>query len=311
MIFSILTPAYNAEKFIERCITSVLEQNFKDFEFIIVDDGSVDDTYQVCLQYAKKDKRIKLIRQENQGVAATRNILLENAQGEWITFVDADDYIHNHYLCTFLKCLQASPEVDVFISDYFSVVNETLVSGKSNSFKTKTEFIIRLLDFRKVNTALWGKIIRRDFITANGISFKPGIDMGEDLLFMTRLFPSASDIHYISEKLYYWVRNTNSMTSNQRSKYYTDIVKVYDIIDEYYKSKTDYLLYKALIQKSKLYLKSQFRLSRNDEVRTLSKEIYIDLSFRDFSIPGKVLLLFLKIDFVFGIRILRKLFVGF
>ena len=86
-LFSIIAPIYNAEHYLRRCINSILNQNFTDFELILVDDGSTDNSGEICDTYVKQDHRIKVFHQENKGVSAARNVGLENAQGEWITFV--------------------------------------------------------------------------------------------------------------------------------------------------------------------------------------------------------------------------------
>ena len=97
-VISVIVPVYNAEKYINRCIESILNQTFKDFELIIVDDGSKDNSGNICEEYARRDERIKVIHQENKGQASARNRGVLNAAGEWITFVDADDMIQSQML---------------------------------------------------------------------------------------------------------------------------------------------------------------------------------------------------------------------
>ena len=101
MKFSILIPAYNASKYIRRCLNSLINQTFQDFEIIVIDDGSKDDTLPILKEFQNKDKRVNVFHQENHGVAYTRNRLLDYAKGEWIAFVDADDYVNKEYLYYF------------------------------------------------------------------------------------------------------------------------------------------------------------------------------------------------------------------
>ena len=101
---SVIVPVYKAEKFLSACIESILNQTYHDFEVILVDDGSPDSSGQICEEYAKKDSRIKVIHQKNAGVAASRNVGLDIAVGEYITFVDSDDYIQFQMYEKMLKC---------------------------------------------------------------------------------------------------------------------------------------------------------------------------------------------------------------
>ena len=95
---SIIVPVYNAEQYLRRCIDSILNQSFTDFELILIDDGSKDKSSDICDEYAAKDSRIKVYHKENGGVSSARNLGLDNANGEWIAFVDSDDFIKEDYL---------------------------------------------------------------------------------------------------------------------------------------------------------------------------------------------------------------------
>ena len=99
---SVIVPVYNTEKFLQRCIDSVLAQTYQDFELLLIDDGSKDSSDTICDEYAAQDTRVKVFHKENGGVSSARNVGLDNARGEWITFVDSDDYIEENYLQTFI-----------------------------------------------------------------------------------------------------------------------------------------------------------------------------------------------------------------
>lgn len=94
---SIIVPVYNAERYLHRCIESILAQTFKDFELLLIDDGSKDNSGYICNEYAGKDERVKVWHKENGGVSSARNVGLDNVKGEWVTFVDSDDYISSNY----------------------------------------------------------------------------------------------------------------------------------------------------------------------------------------------------------------------
>ena len=110
---SIIVPVYNAEAYLEKCINSILAQCFKDFELLLIDDGSKDKSGEICDKYASLDNRIQVFHKQNNGVSSARNIGLDRAKGKWITFIDSDDWIDNTYLDSFLK---QSDEVNLIIS---------------------------------------------------------------------------------------------------------------------------------------------------------------------------------------------------
>ena len=97
-MISIITPVYNAEKYLRCCIDSIIAQTFTDFELLLIDDGSKDKSGAICDEYAAKDARIRVFHKENGGVSSARNLGLDNAKGEWITFIDSDDWVKQDYL---------------------------------------------------------------------------------------------------------------------------------------------------------------------------------------------------------------------
>ena len=100
---SVIAPVYNVEKYLPRCIDSILAQTFTDFELLLIDDGSKDHSREICDEYAKKDSRIRVFHKENGGVSSARNLGLDNVKGEWITFVDSDDYLKMEFLSNLTK----------------------------------------------------------------------------------------------------------------------------------------------------------------------------------------------------------------
>ena len=102
-MISVIVPVYNAEKYLHRCINSILAQTFVDIELLLIDDGSTDSSSVICDKYAKKDQRVRVFHKENGGVSSARNLGLDNAQGEWIAFVDGDDWVKETYLSNLLS----------------------------------------------------------------------------------------------------------------------------------------------------------------------------------------------------------------
>ena len=117
---SVIVPVYNEEKYLRRCIDSILAQTFTDFELLLIDDGSKDKSGEICDEYAEKDLRVRAFHKLNGGVSSARNIGLDKARGEWICFVDSDDYVNN----IFLEKWQLQSTVDLIIQGYWNVVND-------------------------------------------------------------------------------------------------------------------------------------------------------------------------------------------
>ena len=111
---SVIVPVYNVEKYLSRCIDSILAQTFTDFELLLIDDGSKDKSGEICDEYANKDNHVKVFHKENGGVSSARNLGLDNAQGEWITFVDSDDFVNSDWLSYYAK----SFDVDLIVQGY-------------------------------------------------------------------------------------------------------------------------------------------------------------------------------------------------
>ncbi|MDM8326137.1 glycosyltransferase family 2 protein [Bacteroides gallinaceum] len=244
--FSILIPAYNAQKYIDKCLTSIISQTFKNFEVIIIDDGSHDKTFEVCQEYANKDNRFKIYHQENSGVIVTRNKLLSLANGEWIVFIDADDYVDSTYLANFHEGIIKHPQTDVVVCDYIRVEKHNRTQTIRKPFKNKEDYLKKLLGWRTINTVLWAKAIKNKLIIDRKIKFENNIHLGEDLCFISRLFYYANDITYIPYAKYYWNRaNANSLSLS--TALLNNYIPLYKTIKDFYKNQSDYKLYAATI----------------------------------------------------------------
>jgi glycosyltransferase involved in cell wall biosynthesis len=166
MFVSVLVPVYNVEKFLPNCIECILRQTFANFELILIDDGSLDNSGVICDQYAKLDDRIKVIHQNNFGQAVARNVGIENAKGDYLAFIDSDDFVQPHYLevlvdaceknyadvsvCGFIRCLP---------NDLFGFVKEKLPTKASEVLLDDKMKVF--LTTQKIRTAPWGKLCRK------------------------------------------------------------------------------------------------------------------------------------------------------
>lgn len=193
---SILIPAYNVEQWLSRCLNSILAQNTEDVEIIIVDDGSTDNTLQCAKKFSAKWNNIKVFSKNNEGVGAARNFLLDKAQGEYIWFIDSDDYIVDGCLTSILA--ELSGELD-------------LLSVSYNDVQLRA-FEGRGIDYIKehlINGYLWSKIIKRKIIEEASIRFESKRCSQEDWFFLMHVYPLLTRIKQIPLKAYVYCDDNN------------------------------------------------------------------------------------------------------
>lgn len=182
-LISVIVPVYNVEKYLPRCIDSIIDQTFKNFELLLIDDGSKDKSGEICDEYAKRDNRIKVFHKENGGVSSARNVGLDSAKGEWISFCDSDDYVYPSWLECFVKNLSLSP--DLVITGFISQTienNKQYKYIKANIF-TVQDVITELLE-ADILGYLWCKCFNKKIIKLSGIKFNERYIIWEDVLFI-------------------------------------------------------------------------------------------------------------------------------
>lgn len=206
-ITSVIVPVYKVEKYLSRCIDSVLSQTFTDFELLLIDDGSPDQSGQICDEYAKLDDRIRVFHKENGGVSSARNLGLDNAKGDWIAFVDADDWISEDFLQ-----IDDHADADVIQKAYHTIneITDKVVMNPIKSYEfNKKEDIYRFF-VRKRKNALWNKIISRKIIQS--ARFDTNIAIGEDFLFFLSIIRNVNRYAFSSTGYYnYVVREGSAM----------------------------------------------------------------------------------------------------
>lgn len=199
---SIIIPAYNMENYIEKCLKSILNQiNEEQDEIIVVDDGSIDKTLEICMKYHKKYKNIKVIEIENSGPSTARNIGIEEAKGKYMIFIDADDYIENDYISFMLEKIQ---KYSLVICGY-NLINEKNI--KKIYYSEKEEVLdksqIIYIYEKKLLNALWNKIYITKVIKENNIKFNKRYYKGEDLLFILEYIAHIEGKIFVSNKILY------------------------------------------------------------------------------------------------------------
>lgn len=201
---SVIVPVYNVEQYLPRCIDSILAQTFTDYELLLIDDGSPDNSGRICDEYAKKDKRIRVFHKENGGVSSARNLGLDNVKGEWIAFIDGDDCISKDFLS-----LGMTDGIDVIQKPYlikdingkenFHKVNDVRINKKEKLYK----FYVQ-----KRDNALWNKIISSNLIKDK--RFDENVSIGEDFLFFLSLLSSISSYKFNNKGMYIYYKRENS-----------------------------------------------------------------------------------------------------
>ena len=205
---SIIVPVYNVEKYIPKCIESVLAQTFTDWELILVNDGSTDNSGKICDEYALKDNRIKVIHKENEGVTATRDKGVKTAQGEFLFFIDGDDYISHDALELFIN-KQKENDADLVRGD-FVLCDEN--SNEINSTIPKFDFENKYDWLRCVigeGGYIWNCLIKR-YIYINASNLSNEITMSEDLLISFNLFGDLNITNKLNSPTYYYRHHINS-----------------------------------------------------------------------------------------------------
>lgn len=212
-LVSIIIPVYNVEMYLDECFNSLIIQTYKNIEIIFVDDGSTDKSGKKLDEFQKSDTRVKVIHKENGGVSSAKNVGIKNAMGEYITFVDPDDYIMSDYI-EYLLGLIVNNKADVAISkgiyDNYNMKSEkkdTIVSFNSK------EALIDILTFN-MSVAVWNKIYTSNLIKNNNIFFYEDIYMGEGFNFNVKCFSLSNKIMVGYHKVYFYRRdNNNSATT--------------------------------------------------------------------------------------------------
>lgn len=214
---SVIIPIYNSEKFLCRCIDSVLMQTFTDFEVILVDDGSIDNSSKICDDYTSVDSRVKVIHKRNEGASIARNTGLNVANGEYITFIDSDDYVSSTYLADLYSDISTNDDLDLVIHGIIRVTENkqtTLSTNISRTYNLTTELALLWRDiniFRFCGSC--SKLFRRLILNKHSIRFSNDIICAEDYDFLLRYIANCNNIKVSQHENYYYIHNSNSIST--------------------------------------------------------------------------------------------------
>jgi len=241
---SVIIPVYNAKDYLHDCIKSLLNQTLEDCEFIFVNDGSVDNSRQIIEDYQKEDQRIILINQENKGISEARNTGVNNATGQYIGFLDNDDYLKNDFL-EYLYNTAIKDDLDILISKTILGRDDKFII-KENGFEKDLIFDKAFIQNKIIPNllrvedlfAVWNKIYKRSFINENQVRFPGNRVIEEDNIFNIQAFNKAQKVLFTNYAGYYYREVANSKSrliiendyfSKALEKYYLDYKKEYDL----------------------------------------------------------------------------------
>ena len=216
-MISVIIPVYNVEEYLDDCLTSVLAQTYSNLEILLINDGSTDNSGVICDKYAQTDSRIKVFHKENGGVSSARNIGLENATGQYIAFVDPDDWIEPNMYETIITQFEKS-DVDAVFCGYWENFSDEvkrnpvihmpekhdIVSGRDALYQC----LIKMED--GYFTSVWNKVFKTEFVNQQDILFEPFL-IGEDEVWLAKILPEAKNIFLINKPLYHWRKRESSV----------------------------------------------------------------------------------------------------
>jgi glycosyltransferase involved in cell wall biosynthesis len=277
-LISIIVPVYNAQNYIEKCVNSIISQSYKNIEIILVDDGSTDRSPLILDNYAKLDSRIRVIHKTNGGVSDTRNCGLDAAKGDYIGFIDADDWVDvkmYENLHNYLSIHEADISCCSYYNEFENYTTKTINFRKDRIFN-RNESLTNFLE-GSFGRAVWNKLFRKSILKHR---FDTGMSVGEDSYFFYQAIKNSDKMVFISKPLYHYVLRSGSATHVKlnESKFdtltsaniiYNDIVK----IDNKYKNRAKYMVFKryfAILNMILFYdYENQFEHQMADVIREL------------------------------------------
>lgn len=231
-LISIIVPVYNSGKCLSRCIESILSQTSEDWELILINDGSTDNSAIICDRYANKDSRISVIHQENAGVSCARNVGLRNAKGDWITFCDSDDELFSCAIESYITNI--SEDIDIIRAGFERKKGEEEFKITTlNTDSEDKEKVLLICNESRYEAYLWNSCFRKS--TIGSITFNEKISWCEDHLFTFQVIGKARKIRFISNLVYRYYAHKNeagSYGSNLSTKYIEPYMIIYEAVLE-------------------------------------------------------------------------------
>ena len=229
---SVIVAAYNAEKYIRRCLDSILAQTMPDFEVIVVNDGSTDGTPAILEEYASQDSRIKVLHKENGGVASARQAGMDAARGEYSIHIDSDDWIDPEMLGEMIESAETN-HADMVFCDFYYIHPGNIVEYRSQQPKSLDSLLLLGQMMFDLNGSLCNKLIRRDLLQKYNIHFIRNMNMAEDQYMVLRLLAHEISVSYIPKAYYHYDHTQNDDSLCNSGIYAADRLRPLELISSY------------------------------------------------------------------------------
>ncbi len=273
--YSIIVPIYKVELYLKECVDSILKQDFKDYELILVDDGSPDNCPKICDEYAKKDSRIKVVHKKNGGLSDARNAGIKVAKGKYILFIDPDDYAEKNYLEVIDKNLG---EADLLVfGHYVLYMNKRIKEQGNNDFLEREKALDYLMSDNKFCGFAWNKVYKKEIFDKYNLEYDANISMCEDMLFSYEYIKRINTVKVIDDALINYRQRKSSFLSK----------KVKNI-----EPKSFFVTYGYIMKDSKnkrvqgrckyLYLKAYYKYKKNKVKKYANKELIKSIIKNDY-----------------------------
>ncbi len=262
---SVIVPVYNAEKYLHRCVDSILSQTFTEFELLLIDDGSTDKSGEICDEYAIKDSRIRVFHKENGGVSSARNLGLDNALGEWVTFMDSDDDITLKWLEEFYNYIKWSEKV-LYVQHAHCLNGriDVLLHENLSSYVDKDVFL-----FEDGFGYVWNKLFKKDIILKNNIYFDEKLKCYEDEIFVLEYCSYVDSIMMLPvAEYYYYMPDDFSKKYSEKNNFYT-LLHHYELTKKIYFKRCKKLVDSLICMALKFMVKN---LNESNEIADLCRK---------------------------------------
>lgn len=320
---SVIIPVYNVENYLHRCVDSVLNQTFQDFEIILIDDGSKDNSGKICDDYAQKDERIKVIHKKNARVSAARNDGIKMANGKYLSFIDSDDWIEPEMYQEMLNKAEEF-KLDFIMCDYKKKSNnyedkrtQPIREGYYSKDDIKNELFQCLIMFDHIEypptISNWVCLINLEFLKLNNLSYDEDIHYDEDSIFGSKIMYHATNFYYLKDHyLYNYFYNPNSTTNTYNSKKWNSFLKINENLVKYFGKTIEFdfsrqlkinMMYLTLSALGQIKYSEKNGKERINMIKKIMLHPKVMEIFKDFKLPNvswktKVTILLIKFKMV-------------
>lgn len=277
MKISVIVPVYNVEAFLEKCITSILNQSFKEYEIIIINDGTKDNSGKIAEKFAERyPEKIVYIKQENKGLGGARNTGIHCAKGQYLLFVDSDDYIAPDTLEKLYNKI-VEERADLLLFDFYRVSEDyEIINREYGCFSTETQFILKTYpEILFDNPSTWNKLYHRSLFFDYEIKFPEKV-WYEDLRTTAKVYTKARKIVYFKEPFYYYYQRETSIMHTKDSGSYLQIIDAMEDLLEYFKKQGIYEEFENELEYLAVYHLLFFaliRVNKIDSTSSVQKEL--------------------------------------